>query len=369
VEKTDLVHQALESIQSDYLNLLLLLKNQLSEKTHAAILDNINIFWCKHKRFIDSTLRKLYKPFSAYIFTGAVSLDIAGNEHFPFVLLGDYHIFDDPVCSYIQTPESCNPIFDKRMKKVLQKAIENNLKILTECSERILILPMRFLIESNIEDLTKIGEDLFWALFQEPEFVKKEWSSIKTLEEIDKLLAPGAMRQILLSDEDDIRLNLSERLRLFINGQNLPFPPDVSDMYIFKPVVMSMIMQAVCIISTCVSFNMVPYIRYKPVFINVLYLENIFARDMGTRDLFLKMTIGHILHYRVDREECSSITYDTFYEFAVSYNLQEKIITELFEGEITLDNWSMDKALSVIDRNLDTFYKALSSRGLSVGCT
>jgi hypothetical protein len=92
-----------------------------------------------------SILKYIDKSYSSFIFTGASFLDLSDLEHFPFRTIRKYHFLDDPICKYTRTiglPK--NHKFDEEIKKQLELAIEDNIKIIENCAEEIYILPISF---------------------------------------------------------------------------------------------------------------------------------------------------------------------------------------------------------------------------------
>src|SRR5574344_1939044 len=98
--KQNYLKTELYNIQKDYYNVLKSAKNALNTDDFMYDLDEVNLFWFVNRNKIKMILDYLLSKGNCFIHTGASFLDVEQFEHFPFVMLGKYHIIDDPVANF-----------------------------------------------------------------------------------------------------------------------------------------------------------------------------------------------------------------------------------------------------------------------------
>lgn len=141
-----LLKEELKELQSRYRDVLLKAKDNIFKTDSTAVIDEINVFWQKHKKLVEFSLRSFVQPYEAYAFTAATILDVEDFEHYPFVTLGKFHIWDDPIFIYANiVGKTPNLDFNEKMKEQVIATITDNLKILDTAEEIIYILPIRYL--------------------------------------------------------------------------------------------------------------------------------------------------------------------------------------------------------------------------------
>ena len=105
-----LLRDEIKQIQQEYKNLLSNLLPLLKAKRSMVALDEINLFWARHIDIVKLYLKTELSVMNSYVFTAATYMDIEDKEQYPFLLLGDQHILDDPLCKYaeicIKMPDS-----------------------------------------------------------------------------------------------------------------------------------------------------------------------------------------------------------------------------------------------------------------------
>lgn len=125
------LNKTIINIQNEYLDLLIKIKDKLNTGDYLYIIDEINVFWNSYMQIINLYLKTISVNDNAYVFTGATYLDLNDFEHYPFVMMGDIHIIDDPLCKYAKVSYRCqNQSFSKTLKSQIIQSIDDNIKIL-----------------------------------------------------------------------------------------------------------------------------------------------------------------------------------------------------------------------------------------------
>ena len=158
----DLLLEEIKKLQEEYKVILnRAVENIFVKETHV-ILDEINVFWHRNKKIVHCALEYLSKPYETYMFTAATVLDIGDNEHYPFLCIGKYHIWDDPIYGYINTVnDKFDDAFILKMKGIVLDTIKDNIKILDALSDKIFILPVRMLSEVEAETIHESAQKMF----------------------------------------------------------------------------------------------------------------------------------------------------------------------------------------------------------------
>ena len=97
----------IKEIQNEYLNMLINIKDKIDTVVYMFIIDEINIFWYSKREIVKLYLSNITLKDNVYIFTGATYLDVDDFEHYPFIMMGNAHIVDDPLCKYSRVVPSC----------------------------------------------------------------------------------------------------------------------------------------------------------------------------------------------------------------------------------------------------------------------
>lgn len=162
------LNKTIINIQDEYLNLLIKIKDKINTEDYLCIVDEINVFWNLYIKIINLYLSTISIQDNAYAFTGATYLDLDDFEHYPFVIMGDVHIIDDPLCKYSSVSYKCkNQSFSKTLKTQIIKTIDDNIKILKKYSNIFLILPLHLLKDENMDFIAKQANNVFLSMFSE----------------------------------------------------------------------------------------------------------------------------------------------------------------------------------------------------------
>lgn len=358
--KNDILKCNLKRLESEYKKILIQSKEELLKNNSQSIIDGIIVFWYKNKKFINTVLNNISEAYSSYIFTGATFLDLSDFEHFPFVALGKYHFLDDPVCRYAQVlGKSKNVDFDAQTKEQLKLTIEDNIKILENYSDQIYILPIGFLTEVDSHLIWNASLQAFFSLFKNPSTIRDKYSNLKTIDDIIPELNSGIEQHIILSEDDDVSLELSKRVERYIQTSKLPLADTATEAEIFRFALISNMMQAFHIILMCSNYKMIPYIRYSVCFKYVLNLSCNFDNNQEISDMIFKCSIAYILYNCFDKSKIKSVDFKNYCSTLKQENFSDRVFNELKQSGISTNNPSLSKIREIIVENLQILYYEL----------
>ena len=178
-------------------------------------LDEINLFWLRNIEEVQLYLRAWFPGENSYVFTAATYMDYDDKEYLPFLLMGDKHILDDPLSRYaeIQGKDA------EFLYKQIGVTAEDNLKLLENVGEKILILPLRILNQSNdYNSFYKVGEQAFVSLFNGINSVSDYFSKCESIDDIMQYARGDIGRLVMFSEDDDISLTFKERFQSALVG-------------------------------------------------------------------------------------------------------------------------------------------------------
>ena len=356
----DVLISSLNEIQLEYRDILVNCKEKLLSNNPFSVIDSINVFWYENKKLINTILKYIDKPYSSFVFTGASFLDLSDLEHFPFRTIGKYHFLDDPICKYTRTiglPK--NHKFVEEIKKQLELAIEDNIKIIEKCAEEVYILPISFLFDADPKLRFRAVEQAFFSLFDDEDMNNKKYSSLKTPEDVLAKLSPGVEKQIILSEEDDFSLDFKTRLENYKNTTILPLEDTASDAEIFKFALFSYMLQAFDILLMCAQFQMAPYIRYSVCFKYTLHLSANFKGNSDISNMMLKSSVAYILYNCFDKSQIESIDFLKYCRLINEFDISNKIFREIYKYNITYESLNVNKVQEIIMHNLTDMFKKL----------
>ena len=96
---------------------------------------------------------------------------------------------------------------------------EDNLKLLENVGEKILILPLRILNQSNdYNSFYKVGEQAFVSLFNGINSVSDYFSKCESIDDIMQYARGDIGRLVMFSEDDDISLTFKERFQSALVG-------------------------------------------------------------------------------------------------------------------------------------------------------
>ena len=183
-------------------------------------LDEINLFWLRNIEEVQLYLRAWFPGENSYVFTAATYMDYDDKEYLPFLLMGDKHILDDPLSRYAEIQSKMSEDKDAEfLYKQIGVTAEDNLKLLENVGEKILILPLRILNQSNDYNyFYKVGEQAFVSLFNGINSVSDYFSKCESIDDIMQYARGDIGRLVMFSEDDDISLTFKERFKSALVG-------------------------------------------------------------------------------------------------------------------------------------------------------
>lgn len=340
-------------IQAEYKELLTNFLNSWDDRSLITILDEIQVFWTKHQRLITCALTFHSPPYRSFVFTGATIFDIDENEHYPFLCLGDFHIWDDPICAYMQTAlHSPNDAFNAKLKSQVMETIADNIKLIDSLTGKVFILPVRMLNATDPEFIHRIATDAFLSIFKEKMSFKDYQNSFSTIDEIIQAIDESIHKTLIFSPKDDTTADLRTRFINYRATADLPLPADTSDAFIFWFCIYSNIAQVVDILSSCLQYKLVPYIRYKVCFQYMLLITDSFHDNPEVAQMLFPCIISHVLYHSFDTKKYSRISIDDMCFALHSKKFEQQLYKALSEADITLDKPNVAKTVQIIEQEL-----------------
>ena len=183
-------------------------------------LDEINLFWLRNIEEVQLYLRAWFPGENSYVFTAATYMDYDDKEYLPFLLMGDKHILDDPLSRYAEIQSKMSEDKDAEfLYKQIGVTAEDNLKLLENVGEKILILPLRILNQSNdYNSFYKVGAQAFVSLFNVINSLSYYFCKCEIIDDIMQYARGDIGRLVMFSEDDDISLTFKERFQSALVG-------------------------------------------------------------------------------------------------------------------------------------------------------
>ncbi len=339
----DIILNDLKKLQNEYLELLKKIQSNMDNKLHL-IIDEIILFWTQRRKFVLFLMENYFPPQNTFLFTAATFLDYDSKEHFPFAVCPGTCIIDDTVCYYGHMIEKIkDDAIIKTTQEQLKYAIDDNIKVLENCSEYIYILPLCFLDNDESDLILKGAESAFLNMF-EPSFstMNDYFQYVLSIEDLEKKLKQNIEHTLMFSDNDNKELSLSERIEHYIiDDENVVPIKSETPGVIFYYAVFSQILQSLRIIMWCAKYNIIPYIRNDTAFHyfnNLIY--NFPDRELG-KIIQNKTCTCYLIHKTFDIDK---VEFSNFPEFVVKAHT-----TKLYEQVYhKFSNWSPNTELKEI---------------------
>ncbi len=334
-----LLKEELNDLQIRYKDVLLKAKDNIFKTDSIAVIDEINVFWQKNRRLVEFALRNFVRPYEAYAFTAATILDVEDFEHYPFVSLGKFHIWDDPIYKYANiVDKTSNLNFNEKIKKQVIATISDNLKILDVAEEIIYILPIRYLSRDTGQLAYKAGMQAFLSLFDKEysfEEYKKMFSSI---DDIKASLRSGIEQSIIFTEDEDTSIAFETRFAKYKDTTTLPISKDACDAEVFWFAIFSYLSQAFDILLMCTEYQLNPYIRFDIAFKYMLILSGNFKEQKEIQNMIFKGAVAHILHRTFNKEKVKLVDFKRYYNIIQGADFETRLFSQLEQQGVTIDN-------------------------------
>lgn len=356
-----LLKNEIKQIQQEYKKLLSTLLPLLKEKHSMVALDEINLFWVRNIDIVKLYLKTELSGTNSYVFTAATYMDIEDKEQYPFLLLGDQHILDDPLCKYA---EICIKIPDGQISELLYqqivKAAEDDVRIIDTCENQIIILPLRLLNSPKDDNpLLNLGEQIFLSMFPELESIEMYFQKCASLSDIVHYGIPNLSQVIMFSEDDDSSLPFEERFQEAID--TLPYMVDKgkTDAENFFMLVYGYVQQALDVIVSCEEYRCIPYIRY-PVALNYISLiaGNLLHMEY-IREMCFKMSVAFVTYKLCDKEKLSQAGFSAFLSCRDNVRFSDKLFASLEEKGITYETYLLHPIREHVDNALLELYNTI----------
>lgn len=359
--KKNLLIQEIKILQNEYRELLAKLLVYIEKDSILVALDEIVVFWMRHMDLVQLFLRSHAIHNQCYIFTAATYMDIADKENYPFMLLGDLHIMDDPLGRYCElcTKMQKDEISTEFWQQIVLTA-KDDIRIIEECFGYIYVLPIRLINQlSDIKELMRISEQAFVNLFQDINSLKEYFSLCETFDDVIEHLRDKAENVILLGNNDNKELSIKERLHNSISDMPHLFNGNYSESFMFYQIVFGGIQQAVDVLLTCMEYKMIPLIRYKVVLNYFLLLADNF-RDVDKADeLKYKTCITHLIYQICDKEKLSRKGFKHFISTIQEIEFGKTVFIELKTRVSFTDRLNFSVILPIIEEKLNELYNVM----------
>jgi len=351
----NILFDEIRKLQREYRDILIKAKEDIFKTNSKNVIDEINCFWYQNRRTVKMILRNICNHGEGYIFTAATVLDISNFDHFKFVSIGKCHIWDDPICSYMNTLEniSSNDI-EERMKKEIVTTIDNNIRILDETDCKIIILPVRHIHENN-EYICEMADKMFLDLFEgRIKNIDEYINSFVSIQDVYDVLGEYARNHIVFYNDENLSKDLIVRFFECKGKIPLPFPPK-NDAHRFYMQVFSNLAQAIDVITLSYEYNMIPFVRNDVTSKYCIF----FFWLPEFKNLLIRMMICYILYRTFDKEMFCNICFDDYCKGLEKYGFEEKILEKIGIENLEPHNFSIGEIRAIIDSHLEKLSSVL----------
>jgi len=347
-----LLKEELKELQIRYRDVLLKANENIFRAGSIAIIDEINVFWRKNRKLVEFALRNFVRPYDAYAFTAATILDVKDFEHYPFVSLGKFHIWDDPIYKYANiVGKTPNLDFNAKMREQVIATVTDNLKILEMAEGIIYILPIRYLTSDTSQLAYKVGMQAFLSLFDR-EFSFEEYKKkFRSIEDVKISLRSEIEQSIIFTEDEDTSVAFETRFAKYKDTTTLPLSKDVCDAEIFWFAIFSYLSQAFDILSICIEYQLNPYVRFDVAFKYMIILSDNFSDKKEIQNMIFKGVVAHILHRTFDKEKAKLLDFKRYYKIIQESDFDSRLFSQLEQQGVTINNLDV-KLISEITGDL-----------------
>lgn len=346
-------------IQEDYKTLLSSLLPKLKSTHSLEALDEINLFWVRHMDKVLLYLRYIFSSDESYVFTAATYMDYDDNEHLPFMLIGKKHVLDDPLSKY---SEICSKMSNEKDASMLYEQVirtaEDNIKIIENCKNNILILPLRLFNQSSRSDeLMDVGRQAFCSLFEDIDTLNDYFEKCVTIQDVVQHARKDIGELVLFSECDDRTLSLEERFNRAMLETEYMVDDTKHDSYNFFMLVFGCIQQAIDVIISCTEYQCIPYIRY-PVALHYISLLSENMKDIAhIEDMRYKMSVAFVLYRLCNKEVLGKYDVETFLRKNDEFHFNARLFESLEKSGINKKSFLNHNITKMMLDLLSEFYE------------
>lgn len=353
MEKSFLMNKIRE-IQNEYLNMLTNIKDKIDTVDYMFIIDEINIFWYSKREIVKLYLSNITLKDNVYIFTGATYLDVDDFEHYPFIMMGNAHIVDDPLCKYSRVVPSCESEgFLETLRNQIICSVEDNIKIISKYSSSILILPLHLLYDNDMDIISKAANNIFLSLFTIKNInMNTYFKEFKSVQDVVTALKPGIERYIVFDEGENLEDEIEDRFRNYVTNMNIPIPEEKNDAFKFWFTLYGFLVQALDIILCCTQFKLIPYLRYGVTFQYVTLLGENFYNASEEKEMLFRCKVAHIVYRIFNKENFKEISFENFHSKLKEYKFNENVYEDIRADNDGIDNINVKKIADILHENI-----------------
>lgn len=356
-----LLEDSIASLQREYRDLLMALLPDLRSQNAISSLDEINIFWHSNMGLVRLYLDYIVSNSGSYVFTASTCMDTDQSEQYPFMLLGNAHIVDDPLGSYSELVAGESPgVFADVLREQIALAATEDVRVLEKSHDRIVVLPFR-LLSQNHEDpsLYEAGEKAFVSLFENISDLKDYFAKCESFEDILKYARKDMGDTIVLTEHDNRTKPFSDRFQNAVQELDHMFENGWSEARKFFQIVYGYIQQSVDILASCVRYNCTPYIRHQPSLVYFMLLSENFVELTNVSSMRYKACIAHLIYCICDAEKLRNADFDNYCRLVSETRFQDVLFSSLAEAGVTEHDFSPNRIAPILNKRLDELYAAL----------
>ena len=116
------------------------------------------------------------------------------------------------------------------------------------------------------------------------------------------------------------------------------------------------IQQAIDIISMCIDYRCIPFIRHPVSLYYVSMLSENMVKVKNIDDLIFKMNIAYIVYELFDFDRFVTFNFDTYLNEIKTYKFSKKMFNKLKEHRIDKNNVLGKEVVEIINDELKLFY-------------
>lgn len=357
--------EELNIVQNDYLSLLKELDKIPQDEISLSMIDSVNLLWYENRNIVNLVLEYLFKGKDTYCFSAATIFDVDDKDQNSFFLLGDYHVFDDPIPSYLNTLIGISDkIYLKKMKAIISNTIKDNIRIIEEVNSDLIILPLRYssvVLNQHYEKLDEIAEALFCHLFTDIANIEEYKSKVVSIEDLIEHLDNQNSPSILLFDGDNPSETWEYRMQKYKEETDHIDMSTLSSGDIFFLAVFGNLRQALALIDMASTFEVIPFIRsFIPLHYYVLLssmLEYNLKPELEStqvKDSLWKTKVSYFL-YREYIKRGIKYSLEELKQKAINIDFKIKVFADLDNSE---GEQEISTIISVVNKFLDEIEKS-----------
>lgn len=336
--KNYLLEEKIKDIQSQYLDLLKVMVPLIEDEEYVVtVLDSIALFWRKNKTVISMYLMYLVKEGNAVFYTAATYFDVANGEQYPFLLMGDLHIFDDPLGRYCEICHQGGA--PEAFSEKVSICAKDNIDILEKCEGLIVVLPLRYMGKVLEEkEFLKFGEKAFLEFFNDVPNIKTYFDSCNTVDEVIEHFKVEYQQTVCLFENDVPTIGFRSRIERAAEMTRKIMGDGYTTGEYFYFSLFGPLQQAMDIIMVTVEYNAIPLVRYPVTLHNIyLLLPNFVTENL--HEITSRLFVFNALYKMFDQSKYMNESLGEFYASVKKYSFEKKVMLCYEENNLkqTLD--------------------------------